>query len=415
MPLMEWYIALTGSIVIILAGLYMKFNVGATMLAGAVALGLLTGIPAAAFAHVAADGLGNRVTLTLAISVLLLGALGYILKATGALDILIDSLNAMITDLRLITAALPAFISLIAVPGGAILSAPLCGEAAGKLNLSPARQAVINIWFRHVFYLMMPLFPSLILAAELSGAGVGVFVLHNLPLTVIGLAAGYLLLFRGVSNTGRGGVSFSAETLARLFRSISPLLAILILVVFFDLYFPLALLAGIVVALTSYLPPGQRARALLNRLKTMILPGVKAQVVLVIAGIMVYKEMLLYTEVISELAAQFIALGLPVILLLAIIPFLVGLLTGENSASMAILIPIFMPLLPQSTVAWPAYLAFLYASSSLGHIISPAHPCFSLTKEYFNVDLKSIVRLSAPLIVILMIAAILLTVSFGYY
>ncbi|MBS3942712.1 MAG: DUF401 family protein, partial [Dethiobacter sp.] len=197
---MVWYVALTGSIMIILAGIYMKLNIGATMLAGAVALGLLTGIPAAAFAHVAAGGLWNRVTLTLVLSVLLLGALGYILKATGALDILIESLNSLITDLRLITAALPAFISLIAVPGGAILSAPLCGEAARKLHLSPARQAVINIWFRHVFYLMMPLFPSLILAAELSGAGVGVFVLHNFPLTVIGLVAGYLLLFRGVAH-----------------------------------------------------------------------------------------------------------------------------------------------------------------------------------------------------------------------
>jgi len=412
---MAWYIALTGSLMIILAGLYLKFNIGLTMLAGAAALGLLTRLPAAAFVQVAGDGLWNRVTLTLVASVLLLGALGYILKATGALDNLISSLNALITDLRLITAALPAVIGLIAVPGGAILSAPLCGEAARKLELPPARQAMINIWFRHIFYLMMPLFPSLILTAELSGVNIGVFVIHNLPLTVIGLAAGYLILFRGTVSTGGGGISLSGEMLRKLLRSIIPLLAILLLVVFFDLYFPLALLVGTFLALMNYLPPGRRVQTLLNRLKTMITPGIKAQVVLVIVGIMIYKEMLVYTEVISELAAQFLALGVPVILLITAIPFLVGLLTGDNSASMAILIPIFMPILPQTGTAFTAYLAFLYASSSLGHIISPAHPCFSLTKEYFDADLRGIIRLAAPLLAIVMIAALLITVSFGYF
>ena len=411
---MAWYFALSCSIIVIIAGLYKKLNVGLTMLLGAAALGLFMKLPLTAFAQVGRDALINSVTLLLVVSILLLGILGYVLKETGSLDNLISSINTLITDLRLITAVMPAIISMLTVPGGAVLSAPLCAEAADKLQLTPARQAVINIWFRHVLYFMLPLFPSLILAAELSGVGIALFVLHNLPLTIVGLAAGFFILFRGVPRQ-RGGISFSRAALLSFFRSIFPFLIILFPVVVFNIYLPLALLAGIVLALLNYLPPAGKTKALFHRLRTMILPGIKIQVAMVIIGIMVYKEMLTYTGVISDLTNQVIALGVPLIFLIAVAPFLVGVLTGDNSASVAILFPLFIPMLPQTGAAFAAYVAFLYASSTLGHIVSPAHPCFSLTKEYFDAEIKSVIFISLPLLVIVMATAILITLPFGYY
>jgi len=411
---LPWYIALTGSIIVILIGIYRRLNIGLTMLLGSVALGLLAGLPPLDFLMVLVNGLWNSITIMLIISILLLGVLGYILKTTGALEEIIINLQSLVADVRIIAVAMPALIGMLTVPGGAILSAPLCAEAGNKLNLPPGRQAVVNIWFRHVLYFMLPLFPSLILASQLSGVPMSRYVLHNLPLTIIGIVFGFYYLFSGYKSESNG-FSFSGRKAWLLLKSILPLVLIMFLVVAVDLYFPLALLAGIIVALFNYLPDENKMDELLRRIKTMILLGIKIPVALVIAGIMVYKEMLTHSEVISDLTLIVLGIGIPVIVLIAVIPFLVGMLTGDNSASVAVIFPMFMPLLPQEPLAYGAYLAFLYASSTAGHIISPAHPCFSLTKEFFVVEIKSVIVPMLPMLAVVMAAGMIFTMFFGIH
>lgn len=413
---MSWYFALFGSIAVILACIYKKINIGLTMITGAVALGLLTGLSPRGFLEVTISGLWNSITIMLIISILLLGVLGHILKATGALGEIILNLNALVTDIRVIAAAMPMLIGMLPVPGGAILSAPLCAEAGTRIKASPVHQAAINNWFRHVLYFMFPLFPSMIIASELSGVNLGRFFLHNLPLTIIGTVFGFFILFKGYTGPKHTENSaFSLHKTVLLIKSILPLLLILILVVFFDIYFPLALTAGITLALVNYLPSAGRIKEILNRARTMILPGIKIKVVLIIAGIMLYKEMLTHTAVISDLTNLVLEMGLPVIFLIAVISFLVGMLTGDNSASVAILFPLFIPLIPAGGVVTSAYFAYLYAGSTAGHIISPAHPCFSLTKEYYAVEIKDYIIKTLPMLAIVMTAGFLITLLFGYH
>jgi hypothetical protein len=81
----------------------------------------------------------------------------------------------------------------------------------------------------------------------------------------------------------------------------------------------------------------------------------------------------------------------------------------------AILFPMFMPLIPTGAAAYAAYLAYLYASSTSGHIVSPAHPCFSLTKEYCKGDIKKIILLTLPLLAVVMLTGFLITLLFGFH
>ncbi|MGM0689319.1 MAG: DUF401 family protein [Bacillota bacterium] len=413
---MPWYIALSGSIIIILFSIYTKLNIGLTMLAGAATLGLLAGLPLTGFLNVLTAGLWNNITIMLMISILLLGVLGHILRETGSIGEIILNLNALVSDIRIIAATMPMLIGMLTVPGGAILSAPLCAEAGTRLEVSPVRQAVINNWFRHVLYFIFPLFPSLIIASELSGVSLGLFFLHNLPLTLIGTIFGFFFLFKGYSGLKEEhSISFSWRRTGLLIKSILPLIIILILVVGFDLYFPFALMAGITLAIFNYLPRSNKSSELIQRLRTMLLPGLKIQVALVIAGIMLYKEMLAQTGVILDMTNLVLELGLPVILLIAVISFLVGMLTGDNSASVVILFPLFMPLIPVGGAVYTAYLAYIYAGSTAGHIISPAHPCFSLTKEYYSIEIKEFILLTLPMLAVVMATGFLITALFGFY
>lgn len=413
---MPWYIALSGSIVMILICIYKKVNIGLTMIAGAIALGLLIWLPANEYLLVLFNGLWNSITIMLVISIILLGVLGHILKETGALEEIIENLNTLISDIRIIAVAMPMLIGMLTVPGGAILSAPLCAEAGTRLEASPVRQAVINNWFRHVLYFMFPLFPSLIIASQLSGISLSRFFLHNLPLTIIGTVFGFIYLFKGYNPDGEViNNTFSWNKFGRLLRSILPLIVVLFLVVLFELYFPLALLIGIMIALLNYLPGENLITEFINRIKTMIIPGIKLPVALVIIGIMLYKEMLTHTGVISDMTNLVLDLGLPVLVLIAVISFLVGMLTGDNSASVVILFPLFLPLIPAGGAINSAYFAFLYAGSTAGHIISPAHPCFSLTKEYYGVEIKNFILLTLPMLIVVMIAGFFITLLFGFY
>jgi hypothetical protein len=261
---------------------------------------------------------------------------------------------------------------------------------------------------------MLPLFPSLILAAQLSGLPMSRFVFHNLPLTIVGAIAGFFYLFRGYP-AEKKNKPFSGLKALLLLKSISPLLVILFLVVAYNIYFPLAISIGLLIALLNYLPGKNRSISFINRLRTMILPGIKIPVAVVIAGIMVYKEALHQSGVIADLTGFVISLGIPVIVLIAVIPFLVGMLTGDNSASVALIFPMFMPLLPNEPLACSAYLAYLYASSTAGHIISPAHPCFSLTKEYYGVHLQKVLLPMLPMLALIMVISFAMTALFGYY
>lgn len=195
MRAVPWYLALVLSIVVIIVSLARKINIGLSMILGAAVLGLASGTAVKELFHVAYLALKNSTTITLVLSIVLLGVLGHVLKQTGSMEQMIKSINALIADLRIATAALPLLIGMLTVPGGAILSAPMCGELGHRLNMPPARCAVANIWFRHVSYFMLPLFPSLILAAELSGAGVTTFIIYNFHLTVIGALAGFSFFF----------------------------------------------------------------------------------------------------------------------------------------------------------------------------------------------------------------------------
>ncbi len=411
---MTWYLAFVASVLIIIIGLHKKLNIGLAMIIGSITLGLMSLLPFASFMQVTIDSLMNSTTIMLVLSIVQLGMLGHILKQTGALESIITSLNSIVSDLRIISVAMPMLIGMLTVPGGAILSAPICAQTGNKLGLPPAKQAAINIWFRHALYFMLPLFPSLILASQLSGISLGRFVAHNITVTVIGVFFGFKVLFKGYENISTSGkVDFSK--IRELLLSIAPLLLIFIMVVFFRIYFPLALLSGIILALSYSLPFKGWGSQLFLRIKTMLLPGINLSLALVIIGIMFYTEMLTSTKVILEITGLLLGSNIPIIFLIIIISVLVGLLVGDNSASIAILFPLFLPLAPEGYYTFSAYMAFVYVCSVTGHMISPAHPCFSLSKEYYKVDMKNIAGIIAPLLMITLVTAFLLTICFGFH
>jgi len=140
--------------------------------------------------------------ITLTLIVITLTAFGNLMKETGSLRITMFSLSSLVKDPRYQMVILPLLIGLITFPGGAVFSAPLVEEAGKKLKLSRERMVVANTAFRHVQYMIYPLYPGLLLMAEITPYNLFDYIFFNLPVFIIFFLVTFKFVFRGVKVTG---------------------------------------------------------------------------------------------------------------------------------------------------------------------------------------------------------------------
>ncbi|MBV5337601.1 MAG: DUF401 family protein, partial [Deltaproteobacteria bacterium] len=108
----------------------------------------------------------------------------------------------------------------------------------------------------------------------------------------------------------------------------------------------------------------------------------------------------------AGISGFFAASHLPIPLLMALIPFIAGVMTGLTVGYVGITFPLLLPLMGDvQPNLWLESLAF--ASGFAGVMLSPVHLCFVLTREYFAADTALVYhRLIVPSIVVLMAVVI---------
>lgn len=387
-----------------------RVNIGLAMFAGSGVL--ILGTPLS-FSQVLAAGKAaylNEVTWELAGAVVLIGVLGHILKASGGMDVMVDSLLRLVGDPRWLMVVLPGLIGALTVPGGAMMSAPIVDQLGDRTGIGPEHKTGINIIYRHIWYIALPILPSIILAASLAGLQAQKLALLNLPSLLVGLVSSWFILLHSLPGKTRGTWTWKDGLL--FLSSIMPLLLAIVIYLVMGVGFVLALAIGIGVALVNLPPPGEKSLGVrvlstgITRAKTMIMPGFHPQLLLVVAGIMFFKELMFTSNLINSFAADLVNLGIPLWLLVFILPLLVGLTTGSHEAAVGIAIPVFVPLLAKDIFL--AGIGLTYISATIGYMISPLHLCIILTREYFGANFSKIYRYLAP-IPLIMLATGLIT------
>jgi len=125
-------------IVLLLALLRLKVDLGLALLADAVLTGLLFRLPAVSMRREAGRALAAADTLTLLGVLVLVLYLCNFLQESNAFRRMVEALKAVIRDPRLILAVPSAFIGLLPMMGGAMMGAPSGAAAAAPYGLSPA-------------------------------------------------------------------------------------------------------------------------------------------------------------------------------------------------------------------------------------------------------------------------------------
>ncbi|MFQ6064462.1 MAG: DUF401 family protein [Candidatus Bathyarchaeia archaeon] len=355
-------------------------NLAVSMFLGALILGIFTlslEKTAEAFYSVFTD----LPTVLLALAVALIPIIGGTLKTSGQMDDLINNLRI---GKKTFLAVSPALIGMLPMPGGALLSAPLV-EKGGK-GISNEKKVGLNVWFRHVLYLVYPLSPSLIVAAKVAKLDVFQVIPYLALLLLFSLILGYLFFLRDVPGRTEYEEKFSLKKLLPPFAVIfvAPILDLLLE----DRVSPeevatlIAVVASLVLAITT-------GRVSLRRMYNVTRESKPWNFALMIFGIMTF----LYVFTMSSMPELIAGTEITPEILSVVLGFLLGFGTGRIVTPAGVIIPIFLTKFGPIS---PAVFAITYFSIFLGYALTPVHPCVSLTAEFFKVKIKDFLRVTAP-------------------
>src|SRR6266568_2303592 len=324
-------------LILIIVLLRRKVSMSAVMPIGAVLLGIVYLTPPLQFLKATAVAVFSPKSLEMTLTLALTMVMENILRTTGMLKRMVGSLSAAVSDRRFVMAAMPAMIGMLPSPGGAVFSAPMVNEAAGEADVPPEQKALINYWYRHIWEYVSPLYPGIILAAGITGLSTQTLFIVNLPFALSVIGWGALLCFRGIGRqeTRPPSAGRKREFLTFL-AMISPIVLALLLVVLLRVNAVLALGVAIL-ALYGY------HRYTPAKILKNLRESVSGKALFLVIGIMIFQEVLRATGALGGISAFFTVSRMPVFLLLFLIPFIAGVMTGLTVGYVGITFPLLLP------------------------------------------------------------------------
>ena len=379
---------------------------GYILLLGALGLGLAAGKDFQQIAVVFAQGLLDRSTLQLLGVVTLIEMLTIFMELTGSLQRILNALRRVFADSRVLIALVPTLMGLFPVPGGAMLSAPMVGIYGDEIGFRGNRKSAVNLFFRHIWDQVFPFKPHLILAAAVLHIPLFTLIGWHLPVTLIVALFGYWYLIARHSPVQRTDpVQTTGSTGGRpLWVEVAPLLIPLGLGLGFRVDFVYAMAAGLIFGFSTQPLSG-------GMLKKILKKGVRPQLLLILASVMIFKASLENSGFIKILADLLPGYGIPLAALAFVLPLVIGLATGMELVAVGMVYPLLLGLVPPGAPVIP-YILIMMTANAIGQTHSPVHICMVVGNEYFEAGLGTVLRMNLVpqafrLLIILLLARIL--------
>jgi len=309
-----------------------------------------------------------------------------------------EASKSLFRNKKLVIVSMPLLIGMLPSLGGAYFSAPMVDESTKGLKITQEEKGFINFWFRHPWEYVLPLYPGILLASAVSGVELRTLIISNLPYALTIVLTGFLLSMREV----KGNVE-SIKVSKKGLLSFIPIGIIIALVMAFHLELHYALIILVSGLFVFY---GYGISKIISALKY----GFALEVLLLVFGVMLFKEVMEGTGAVKNLGGFFVSRGVPLMPLLFILPFMSGFLTGITVGSVSSTFPLILHMLHGTPIS---AVSFAFASAFIGVLLSPVHVCLILTREYFNADIWMIYRKMLPACAAILAVAVAEYMLFG--
>ena len=376
------FLLLTIALAIIIVLLRFKIQIGVCMLASGIFIWLMRSANPLDLAQAFYETFTLTRTYDIIFALYFVMCLEIELRLSGALTDMVKSLRRTFSNVRILLAAMPAFLGLLPSVGGARFSAPIVEELSEKINLTPEHKAAINFWFRHLFEFSSPIIPGMIMACSIAGVTFGEFISHLCWVTILAIAVGWLVLIRPIKIPSAQRVSETAAEIRHerngLILALMPVAAVFMVVVFFKLNASIA--TGLIVTAWVFVLAAVKRPV---GVKEIFLGAFDWKMSLNICCILYFIQILSVTKVLDEIVAAFQASPLPVPVIIACVSFIIGILTGMSQGHVAIVMPIVAAMGTGDLNLAGVAMAFGVA----GQMLTPTHVCLIVTVDYFKADL----------------------------
>jgi hypothetical protein len=380
--------------VLMLAGIRYKLGIGPSILAGSLILGLIFGLGPVDWFITAFSALADTQFLLLLIIIEAIMILSHLLETSGQSQRIMHALSRHLRWPRLRLAFFPALIGLLPMPGGAVFSAPMVKSASRDFSLSPMDQTLLNYWFRHLWELIWPMYPGIILAASLSSTSLLHFIGLTWPSFPVCILLGWIFFLRPHKTPlapEREQTSFSPSRETSWNQTLPLLLAVggtlvlqgLIWLTALPLPPELGFILALICAIWTCL--GQNGIPV-HRVWPLLIKKHFVQMLFTLLAIFVFKEVLDQGGVVGELA-QSTGSASALILISILLPLIVGLISGLTLAYVGATFPLIVGIIDHLGLENRiSYLVLAMFAGYAGVLGSPLHICFLLTCEFFKVN-----------------------------
>ncbi len=326
-------------------------------------------------------------------------------RGTGFIDKLSNELTLLFKKPRIVLMFVPAILGLLPVPGGALMSAPVVDRVGDQLGLDRVKKLFINVWFRHVIFVVYPLSTVLIMTAILTNTDLWMLIIRQIPIALAMIMIGYFIGFprKGLD---KGSVVEGVVDKIVLLKTFSPIIVTITIALstskILDYRYPLplnrlsmvlAVSTGIVLLMIF---SNQGIKQLVNIIRS------REVVELTLIG---YGAMLLrgaFNLLDLSCITTYLPLENPLLLIVAI-PIFFSLIAGVISSSIALSISIITSITSVGVEA----ASLIYLSAFMGYLGSPLHLCYIYTAQYLKTSIVKGYKYMVPAILITLTLAII--------
>ena len=404
--------------VLVLIAIRKKLSLGNAFLLGALALGVLFGESPRTIASSVAGSLLDPKTVSLALIVSLILVLSNSMEKAGQMQRLLTSFRGLVSSPRLNLTIFPALIGLLPMPGGAVFSAPMVKELGARSKLSGGQLSFVNYWFRHIWEYWWPLYPGVLLTVVLADINLSVFVLSMAPLTLVAIILGQGPI-RVIEGSPPQGAHARRPPIIPFLKELTPVLIVIIPGLSIGLLlsrlfpgFPMGKETGLIICLAAAIFWIWQTNNFTGRqIREVLLDKHLLAMFYMVAAIFIFKGILSDSQAVNAVSNDLVTLKIPLLIIIAILPFMVGMIGGIAIAFVGSTFPILIPMIHSmgETQYMLAYIMLAMVCGFAGVLLSPLHLCLVLSNEYFQTRLSSVYRyLWFPCIALVLSA-------FGYF
>lgn len=405
--------------IVIIVLIRKKFNFGLSLILGSLIVGVFSlreidpvdipkAIIEASFYSFKTDQIVTQ-TIELALLMTLIFILAKLMQETGAITKLIDSLRTFFSKGGTL-GVIPAVYGLMPVPGGALFSAPMINKEGDKYHLDKNQKNFLNIWFRHVWFPIYPISSAMILICSEKFSDINIYslILANVPAFIAIIIIGFILLKKFITNAPKQQTN-STKDYSGLMFILPPIVPLVFYAVLQLFGFPQikSFLIGVVFSIILvYFITNINRRDYIQALKKSL----TWKLGVAIFGIMIFREMFEVSGANVIIADMIGNLPFPAIWMVALIPLLLGSLTGYNLGAIALSYFLVEPFFSYTGIGIIGLTSIIFMSSFVGYLVSPIHLCNVLSSDYLKTDTTRMYKMFIPAAVLLLLIHITIVV-----